>query len=226
MLVELRLIDQIKLVNHLTRNFACAYSEDDRFFILTETGVYILGLKCDLSNAFPNYNCSKKFFQVSSFIPADNIDLDINTFHKDLDRKTLYESVMASELSANLKHIKPIDPSPLSAGWSPTGIIGKTACLLGVLTNLYSLEIYAKFLDENEQIVYNMITNITEEIISVQKIKWKDPTRFSIHSKMEEFKNRVHLISVTGIYIHKQNDNNCLIYFVYKSIHLDTYIQM
>lgn len=203
MLVELRLLDEIKLANHLTRNFACEYSEDDRFSILTETGVYILGLKCDLSNAFTNFCCSKKFFQVSNFIPADNIDLDINTFHKDLDRKALYESVMASELSANLKNIKPIDPSPLCAEWSPAGIVGKTSCLLGLLTNLHSLEIYAKYLDENEKIVYNIVTNITEEVITVQRNKWKDATRFSSHSKMEEFKNRVHLVSVSGMYLHK-----------------------
>lgn len=195
---ELRLLDQVKLVNHLTRNFACDYSEDNRIFILTETGVYVLGLKCNFSSVFNNFSCSKKFFQVSNFIPAANVDLDINTFHKELDRKTLFESVMASEYSAPLRYIKPLDPSPLSAMWSPAGIIGKTDCLLGVLTNMHSLEIYFKYMDENEQINYKILTNITEEIISVQRNKWKDPTRFSISLKLEEFKNRVNSVCVTG----------------------------
>lgn len=203
MLVELRLLDQIKLINHLIRNFACEYSEDDRFFILTETGVYILGLQCNLSTAFPNLCCSKKFFQVSNFIPGDNVDLDINTFHKDLDRKALYESVMASELSATLRNMKPLDPTPLSAGWSPSGIVSKTDCLLAVLTNIHCLEIYSKYIDENVQLAYQMVANITEEIIAVQRNKWKDPTRFSIHLKMEEFKNRVYSVSVTGRYIYE-----------------------
>lgn len=197
--IELRLLDQVKLFNHLTRNFACGYSEDDRFFILTESGVYILGLKCNLSAAFPDFSCTKKFIQISNFIPASNIDLDINTFHKDLDRKTLYESVMASEYSASLKNLKPLDPCPLSAEWSPARIVGKTDCLLGILTNTHSLEIYLKYIDQNELINYRMIMNVTKEIIKIQRSRWKDPTRFSIPSKMEEFKNRVNSVSVSGI---------------------------
>lgn len=197
--VELRLLDQIKLVNHLTRNFACGYSEDDRFFILTESGVYILGLKCNLSASFPDFSCSKKFFAVSNFIPAGNVDLDINTFHKDLDRKALYESVMAVEYSSTLKHVKPVDFFPLSAEWSPAGIVGRSNSMIGVLTNTHSLEIYSKIVDENQQIMYVKLTNITEEIINMQRNKWKDATRFSIHGKMEEFKNRVNSVSVSSM---------------------------
>lgn len=199
--VELRLLDQIKLVNHLTRNFACGYSDDDRFFILTESGVYVLGLKCNLSATFTNFSCSKKFFEVSNFIPSGNVDLDINTFHKDLDRKALYESVMATEYSASLKHTKAVDFFPVCAEWSPAGIVGNTNCMLGVLTNTHSLEIYSNFLDENEQINYSLITNVTENIISIQRNKWKDATRFSIHGKMEEFKNRVNSVAVSVICI-------------------------
>lgn len=213
--MELRLLDQVKLANHLTRNFACEYSEDDRIFILTETGVYILGLKCNLSSTFPNFSCSKKFLQVSNFTPCGNVDLDINTFHKDLDRKALFESVMASEYSANLKHIKPLDPFPLSAEWSPSGIVNKTDSLLGVLTNMHSLEVYFKFINENEQINYQILTNITEEIIAVQKNKWRDTSRFSLNLKLEEFKNRVNSVSVTAFtWTHKfqiNGKNNCVL---------------
>lgn len=219
--MELRLLDQIKLVNHLTRNFACDYSEDDRFFIITETGIYILSLKCNLSYVFPSFQCSKKFFQVSNFTPCANVDLDINTFHKDLDRKTLYETVMASEYSANLKHAKSLDPQPLSAQWSPAGIVNKSDCLLGVLTNMHSLEIYFKYIDENELINYQILTNITEEIIAIQKDKWRDPTRFSISLKFEEFKNRVNDVSVTGIQRKFNKNCNFFIYF-FQSIYMDT----
>lgn len=196
--VELRLLDQIKLTNHLTRNFASEYSQDDHFFIITETGLYILRLKCNLSSTFTEFTCSKSFFQVSKYIPAANVDLDINTFHKDLDRKALYESVLAAEYSSSLRHMKPLEPCPLSAAWSPAGIVGKTSCLLGVMTNVHSLEIYYKDFTSVELVNYIMVCNITEKIIAVQRNKWKDATRFSIPIKLEEFKNRVNSVSVSG----------------------------
>lgn len=199
--IELRLLDEIKLADHLTRNFACEYSEDNRFFIITETGLYVLGLKCNLLSDLPNFFCSKFFIQLSNFLPAANVDLDLNTFHKDLDRKDLYETLMASEFSANLRNTKSLEVCPLNAAWSSAGLVGNTGCLLGVLSNTYSLEIYCKHLDENEQICYGLIMNITEEIILNQKEKWKDTTRFSIPLKIEEFKNRVNSVSVSGMLI-------------------------
>lgn len=200
--LELRLIDQLNLTNNLTINFACGYSEDDRIFILTDVGVYVLALKCSLVSSFSSFSHSKSFFPLTNYIPADHIDLDLNSFHKDLDRKHLYETVLVSEYSANLNNTKPLDIFPICAEWSPSKIVGKTSCLLAVLSSLHNLEIYAKILDQNELEQYVCISNVTREITEQAKAGWKNSLRFSIPMKLDEFKHRLDQTLPSGRLLH------------------------
>lgn len=199
MTVELRLLDHFKLSSRLSVNFACEYSEDDRIFIMGDTGIYIITLKGYLTNPFPSYCCKSDFLKVSDFIPCANIGMNINSFHKDLDQNDLYETTMSVEYSADLNSTMSVEPSPLCAQWSPRGIVGKTNCLLAVLSNLYNLEVYVKYIDENEIVEYCMVCSVTQEIIDERKLQWKYSDRLPPSIKLNEMKRRVQSISCTGI---------------------------
>ncbi|CAH1170360.1 unnamed protein product [Phaedon cochleariae] len=213
---EFKLLDHFKLSNHLNRNFACSFSDDDRFFIITDVGIYILSLHGNVAYEFLDLCCTKHFLQVSDFAPCTNIDLDINTFHSELDKEDLYETLMGIEYSVKLKHAKPVDSAPLFAQWSPREIAG-TDCMLAVLTNLHSLEIYMKFLDENEVTQYILISNLSQEIIDVEKEYWSSAVRFSVAIKLQEFKKRVHMVTPTVFrwsHIFQVNHENACAVFV------------
>ncbi|KAG5871674.1 hypothetical protein JTB14_007357 [Gonioctena quinquepunctata] len=172
--------------------------EDDRFFIINDTGIYILSLNGSLTYEFPSFACKKYHIRTSDFAPCTRVDLDINSFHSDLPREDLYETLLSVEYSIGLKHTKAIDAVPLCAEWSPRGILGGNDCVLAVLTNLHSLEVYMKYLDENEVTQYRLISNISQEIIDVERSKWVNPTKFAIRNKLDEFKKRVASVAPTA----------------------------
>lgn len=198
MSIELRLLDYFKFSSRLSVNFACDYSEDDRIYVMGDTGIYIITLKGYLTNPFPSYCCKNDFLKVSDFIPSANIGMNINNFHKDLERNDLYETTMSVEYSADLNNTVSVEVSPLYAQWSPRGVVGKTDCLLAVLTNLYNLEIYVKYIDENEIVEYCMICNVTQEVIDEKKPQWKYSDRLPTSVKLNEMKRRVQNVSCTG----------------------------
>ncbi|KAJ8929896.1 hypothetical protein NQ314_017361 [Rhamnusium bicolor] len=217
MSIEFRLLDHFKLTNRLSINFACSYSEDDRLFIISDSGIYIITLKGYITCPFPDFSCKKDFLQVSNFTPSANVDLDINSFHRDLDRNALYETVLSTEYSGNLNNTTPIEAIPLCAEWSPKGIVGTAECMLAILTNLYSLEIYVRYLDENDLVEYLLISNISQEIINIQKSQWKYADRFATHLKLTEMKTRVNTVTATAFtwsHLFKINNKECCAIFV------------
>lgn len=183
MSVELKLLDLFKLFNHSNRNFACSLSEDNRLFIITNTGVYVVFFNGEVAYPIDTFACKKHLISVTKYAPCDNVDINLNNFIKECDRKDLYETVMSTEYTANLKHAKPVDPLPITAKWSPQGFIGQTECLLGVLTNLHSLEIYGRQINVNEIFEFSLLINITEKAIQEEKPHWADSTRLSIEAK-------------------------------------------
>ncbi|XP_074030275.1 uncharacterized protein isoform X2 [Leptinotarsa decemlineata] len=189
--LELKLLDHLKLTHKLSRNFACGYSDDDRIFVVNDVGMYILSLNGSVTYEFPSFACKKKFFSLSDYAPCRDIDLNINSFHPYISIEELYKTFMNMERSGKLKHALPAEASPVCAEWSPQGLVGGTDCMLAVLTNLGSLEIYMKFLDENEITQYCVTINITQEIVNLEKVNWKDALKFSMRAKMEEFMKRV-----------------------------------
>ncbi|XP_072386807.1 uncharacterized protein [Diabrotica undecimpunctata] len=216
MCLQLKLLDRFKLSNHLGVNFACEYSDDNRFFIINDTTLYILSFNGSVTNELPNFKCRKYILVVSDFSPCRCIDIDINTFYFNLPKEDIYEIIMNIEYSSNLKNTKPLEPVPLCAKWSPKGLADDSGCFLGVLTNLYSLEVYMKYLNNLEEVKYCIISNITESIIVTEKVKWSDANRFANNIKLEEYKRRIgavtpsaftwsHLINVGDI-------NMCVIF--------------
>ncbi|XP_028143365.2 uncharacterized protein LOC114337138 isoform X1 [Diabrotica virgifera virgifera] len=216
MCLQLKLLDRFKLSNHVGVNFACEYSDDNRFFIINDVALYVLSFNGSVTNELPNFLSRKYTLIVSDFSPCLCVDIDINSFYFNLPKEDIYEIVMKVELSSNLKNTKPLDPVPLCAKWSPKGLADNSECFLGVLTNLYSLEIYMKYLNHLEEVKYCMISNITQSTIANEKVKWSDANRFANNIKLEEYKRRIsavtpsaftwsHLINVRGI-------NTCVIF--------------
>ncbi|XP_057658637.1 uncharacterized protein LOC130895405 [Diorhabda carinulata] len=198
MSVQFKLLDQFKLLNHLELNFACDYSEDHRFFVINDTGVYILSFTGNLTQDSSTFSCKKQHIKVSTFTPSQCIDIDVNSFHTKLLREDVYDIVMKIEYSATLNNTKPVDPVPICAKWSPKGLADGTECYLAVLTNLHSLEVYMKYLNNNEQIKYAIISNVSESIVLTEKLKWSCANRLPIAVKLAEYKKRIHAVTPTA----------------------------
>lgn len=201
MSVQLKLLDHFKLKNQLGINFACSYSEDDRFFIINDLGIYILAFTGALLNELPRFLSTKHFINLSNFTPCGNIKLDLNSFHHELPKEEVYDLVMKVEYSANLKHTKPIAPAAIYAEWSPKGLANKNDCFLAALTNMYSLEVYMKYLNDIEEVQYVAVANVTSAIIECEKSNWKDNFRLGILMKLEEYKKRIDCVTPSGKYI-------------------------
>ncbi|KAJ8925213.1 hypothetical protein NQ315_001399 [Exocentrus adspersus] len=207
--MELRLLDHFKFTSRISTSFACSYSEDDRIYIVSDTGVYVLALKVRLDNPFPTFSSKNDFFAVSNYVPGADVDIDINSFHKDLSRFDLYTTAMSVELSSNLNNAAAVTASPADVQWSPRGIVGKTDCLLGVLSNFHSLELYVKYVNEDEITEYRLVTNLTKELVDLKKPQWKYANRLPPTLKLNELKKRVRAVSCTAFvwsHLYQVND--------------------
>ena len=198
--VEFKQLDHFKLIYRLTSNFACDYSEDDRLFIISDKGIYIITLKGYITCPFPTFSCKKDFFKISNYSPST--DLETKFVHSGWDGNTCYETILRSECLTNVNRTTfIIDASPICAQWSPRGIVGTTECVLAVLTSFCNLEIYVKYLDENEIIQYFLISNVCQEIINTEKTRWTYADKFPTELKRREMKKRAESVTPTGIYI-------------------------
>ncbi|CAG9862574.1 unnamed protein product [Phyllotreta striolata] len=214
--VQLKLLDHFKLSDSVSLNFACGYSEDNRFFIINDIGVYVLGFTGSVTDESPGFLCTKHFFQPSPFTPCSHVEIDLNSFHNELSKEDVYEMAMKTEYSATLKYTKAIEPAATYAEWSPKGLLNKHECLIAVLTNMFSLEIYARILNEREEIQYIFVSNITEAIIHAQKHNWKDANRFGIVTKSEEYKRRIDSVTPTAFtwsHLFRINNENSAVIF-------------
>ncbi|KAJ8985118.1 hypothetical protein NQ317_012768 [Molorchus minor] len=119
--------------------------------------------------------------------------------------------MLSTEYSANVKHAAPVEPTALKAEWSPRGIVGKTDCALAVLTNLYSLEVYVKHVDENELVEYCLVCNVFKEIYNVEKSKWSIADKFSAELKLAEMKKR---LPFTWSHLYKLDNTEVCVIFV------------
>lgn len=219
-----KVLDVVKLTNRINTNFACEYSEDDRIFTICESGVYIITLKPMITSCFPTFSGRKDYFQVSNYNVSSSVGIDINNFYPELPRRDLYETVLRTELAANLNHATSIENHPLSAKWSPRGLEGKTDCLLAVLTSTFSLEVYVKLLDENELIEYVVIANLTKDVAEYQKTKWKSSDKLPVQAKFKEYKKRIESISPTGKTRSYSHPNSANLSFIFISAFAWTHI--
>ncbi|KAJ8948712.1 hypothetical protein NQ318_017880 [Aromia moschata] len=70
--------------------------------------------------------------------------------------------------------------------------------MLAALSNLCNLEIYVRYVDQSEFVEYCLISNITEEIINMERKKWMNVDRFTAGAKLNELKSRALSVSVTA----------------------------
>ncbi|CAH0547778.1 unnamed protein product [Brassicogethes aeneus] len=198
--MELKLVDHLKLSTKLTVNYACEYSDDTRFYVIGDTGIFIIEPKGQPFNSYPKLACRNDYIKPSNYMICDNVDADINKFYPDLDKFDLYESVCRIELSANLKNTSPLVFKVLRAHWSARDLVEGQQCALGVTTNVFGLEIYVKNINESEVVSYKSVLNVSEEIMAYLKPSWKRVDKLIADSRLKELKNRVENISTTAFY--------------------------
>ncbi|XP_076272204.1 uncharacterized protein LOC143203805 isoform X1 [Rhynchophorus ferrugineus] len=202
-------LDFFKLSGRGYTNFACTLSDDDRVVILSEIGLYVVAIKPNLDNSFTELSCQKTFIPISKYSICDNVELDLNTFVHELPRESIYESIARIELSSNMNGTALVEPLALTAIWSNSGMVEGTDCLLGVLTQLYSLDIYMRYVNESEMTEYRIVLNITEEILKRKKSDFIYSNRFPVIQKYIEFKNRVDSVApVAFCWSHTYNVDN------------------
>ncbi|XP_030766057.1 uncharacterized protein LOC115890073 [Sitophilus oryzae] len=212
-----KLLDTIKLTGHPQTNFACGMSEDDQIFILSEAGVYIVTLKPNLNSNFAQFSCKKSFFKCSDYSLCDNVDLNFNDFFYELPREMLYESIARIELSANLIRSTPVEPHVTEAHWSGLSISGEPNCFLGILTNLYSLEIYLRTVNETNLTEYCVVLNLTKELIEIRRGHFVYSNKLPPIQKYNEFKKRIEFIApIAFCWSHSflSNSKSCSIIFI------------
>lgn len=196
-----RLLDHIQLNNRIQNiNFGCEYSEDGKIFLLLENGVCVFSLKGSVDNIFPRFAFKKDHIKLSDTCICDYLDIDLSIFFKELSREKLYEAVLDVSLSGNDLNVTEMQPKPVSAKWSPRGIVDKTEGALAVLTNLHNIEIYVEVTDENEIGQFMRVANFSRDIAELYKRTWKKVDGLSSDGKLEELKKRVDLVIPTGNY--------------------------
>lgn len=217
MSINLKLLDSFKLTGNLVTNFACARSDDDRVFIIAQTGLYIITQTPNLNSVFADYGCHKFFLKPSPFAVCDNVDIDINSFAHELPKDVIFESAAYAELTQHLKAATPAPPSVLYAQWSDANMVDNLYNMLGVLTNLHSLEIYIKSINESNAIEYKMVLNLTKEILERRKGDFIYSAKLPPLQKIRELKKRVEYIAPTTFewsHTFGHEGQNCAVIFV------------
>lgn len=189
MCTEFKYLETLEFSNHAINGFACEHSEDGRIFIITDTGIYILQLCLKPENVTPSI-CFKKFYvPVDKYVFGLNLGIDPNHFAKDLNRLQFYELALSIDLSPKLFMYNEIEPKISMAKWSSSFLDGPN-CVLGVLTNLGSLQIYVRTLSYTLVENYISICNISAYIINLYKMTWAN-SRYLVSSEIfTELKER------------------------------------
>ncbi|KAJ3661420.1 hypothetical protein Zmor_005815 [Zophobas morio] len=198
MSVQVKSLDHIQLNNRVSTNFACEYSEDGKIFLLLENGVCILTLKGCMDNIFPRFSFKKDLVKLSDTSICENVDIDLSSFINDLNRNSLYETVLDVGLCGNAINTTPIAAAPVYAMWSPRGIVEKTDCALAILTSLNNIEIYVEAIDENEISSFIRVANFAKDISEYYRRTWKRVDGASPECKLIELKKRIEQVTPTA----------------------------
>ncbi|XP_066263058.1 uncharacterized protein [Euwallacea similis] len=209
MSINLKPLDSFKLTGRLTTNFACDFSGDDRICIVSDVGVYIVTQKPNLNSNMPQYSCEKSFIPPSSYTLCEHLDIDINLFFHELPKDVLYEVLGRVELSQNLRCATPSNATVIHAQWSECNMVDGAFSMLGLLTSLYSLDIYVWSIWETDLSKYKLVLNLTKCVLEKKQPDFIYSNRLPPLQKIRELRKRVELISpLTFTWGHTFSCNN------------------
>lgn len=186
---EFKFLESIDLSNQINNGFVCEQSKDGHVSVITDVGIYILQLCIKSDNTLPSISFKKYYVSAFNYFLGTHLDIDVNSFGTDLNQADMYELILLTDISQNFSLYTEIEPKIASCKWSPCGI-DNTNCVLGVLNNGGSLNIYTKSLTEGICENFISICNVTEHIIEYYKSTW-NKVRNSCSEIFSELKNRV-----------------------------------
>ncbi|KAK9878008.1 hypothetical protein WA026_020220 [Henosepilachna vigintioctopunctata] len=187
---NLQNIDSITFSNKLTTNFACSLSEDGRICLITENGVLIYTLMNYIDNIFSDIAFKKKLVPVPESSISKELEIDFETFYDKMSKDDLFERILRLDLTSKLDHSTPTELKPIAAEWSPKGLLGKSHCVLAVLSNCYGLSIFVNQFNEGEIEQYKCVTNVTKCIVEHNSKKWSNITNVSVDIRTIEWSSR------------------------------------
>lgn len=190
-MLSFQLIDTISLSNKISSTFACQYSEDGRLFILTDSVVLIFTLMNYSDKLLSNFAFKKKHIETPKYNFSTELGIELDDFYDDLSRKDLYETALRLDLSGDLPFSTPVEFKITKSAWSPKGLLGKSKCLIAVLTNYFGLHIYAKEFTDGAVETYSCVANVTQQIIKLDKKSWGNIGHLSGTLQISELKKRV-----------------------------------
>lgn len=189
---EFKYLETLEFSNHLASGFACEHSEDGRILIITDCGIYILQLCMKPEIVTPTICFKKYYIPVDKYVFSTNLGIDPNNFARKLSRLEFYELSLSVDVSPKLFLFHEMESKLCMAKWSPA-FLDASNCLLGVLTDMGSLQIYARRFSYAICEDYISICNVSSHIINMSKMKWNNPKNLSPSGLLKELKERAQM---------------------------------
>ncbi|KAL3275372.1 hypothetical protein HHI36_020139 [Cryptolaemus montrouzieri] len=198
MSLTLQQIDCVAFSNKLCLNFACSSSEDGRILLITENGILVYTLMNYMDNIFNDIAFRKEYVRIPDFSLTTELGVEFESFYDQVPKEDLFERVLRLDITSKLDHSTPVDVKPLTAAWSPKGLLGKSHCVLSVLSNFYGLHIFVRSFDDGGVEHYECVTNVTKCIVEHFSKNWHDISRANVNIQVKEWNQRISVTCPTA----------------------------
>lgn len=187
-------LETIPFSNQVSNGFSCEHSDDGRFSVTTDVGIYILQLCLKPECANPSVYFKKFYVPVENYAIGSKLGINVNDFAKELDRLEFYELCLEVDISPNLFLFNDIESKFSTTKWSSSGL-DQSNCVIAALTNTGLLQVYARTFANIICEEYVPICNVSEHIIALYKATnhWKSVKHLSPSEILCELKNRIEI---------------------------------
>lgn len=198
MCTELKLLDTLLFRDKILKNGALECSEDGRYCITSEKGIYLLHFCPDMGSLFPRINLTRSYIVLDKFLVSDSVGIELNNFMQRLPRFKLYEAMLRQEVCGNMIPANPIEQRPIYAKWSPAGVVTNVHSMIAVLTNTGSLCLYVRSISPEAVEQFHCVANVSLQHIEIMKENWSKTLNINVVANLNEFIRRVEMCTPTG----------------------------
>ncbi|XP_025830492.1 uncharacterized protein LOC108741769 isoform X2 [Agrilus planipennis] len=192
--LEFKVLEQTSFMNEICNFNGLETSEDGYLCIITNVGLYMFRFRGYMGNFLKkNPSFAKSFLKPSEFSISDNLGINADGFVDSIPRYDLYEVLLRSDIYPKLKVSDKCQP--ISVKFSPRGLTSKTYCAVAVLTNFGSLEIFIRRVHVNYVEEFICLCNISQCLINLFMINWKNVDYNEPEAQLTELKKRVEMVT-------------------------------
>lgn len=198
MCTELKLLDTLLFRDKILKNGALEWSEDGRYCITSEKGIYVLHFCPDMKSLFPRMNLTRSYIVLDKFLVSDNVNINLNDLMHRLPRFKLYEAMLRQEVCGNMIPANPIEQGPIDAKWSPGGSVANVHSMVAVLSNTGSLCVYVRSVSPEAVEQFHCVANVSLQYIEIVKENWSNTLNVNVVANLNELVRRVEMCTPTG----------------------------